>query len=196
MNKCTTKPSLFLISFVLIHILLFLMRNEDQVFWYMMTGIFLLTTFSYLVYNRHLTSRRIGQSLFASIIAIVAIVVLYSILVQFLPAIRHQAIMETLISMGVHYRWQLMISLAVTVALHELYFRTLLQETISSPVLAVIITSSASVSLFTWVLSPEQLVTLIGIQIITAAAFQYSKRLITPITSVVGSVIILILLYT
>jgi len=172
------------------------MRNEDQVFWYMMTGIFLLTTFSYLVYNRHLTSRRIGQSLFASIIAIVAIVVLYSILVQFLPAIRHQAIMETLISMGVHYRWQLMISLAVTVALHELYFRTLLQETISSPVLAVIITSSASVSLFTWVLSPEQLVTLIGIQIITAAAFQYSKRLITPITSVVGSVIILILLYT
>lgn len=40
MTKWTTKPSLFLISFVLFHILLFLMRNEDQVFWHMMTGIF------------------------------------------------------------------------------------------------------------------------------------------------------------
>ncbi|TDL93381.1 hypothetical protein ERX27_10660 [Macrococcus brunensis] len=195
MTEWTTKPSLFLISFVLFHILLFLMRNEDQVFWHMMTGIFLLTTFSYLVYKRHLTSRRIGQSLLASIIGVIAIVVLYSILVQFLPDIRYQAIMETLISMGVHYRWQLMISLAVTVALHELYFRTMLQETITHPVLAVILTSLTSVSLFIWVLSPEQLVTLVGIQLITAAAFQYSKRLITPITTVIGAVIILILLY-
>ncbi|TDM05106.1 hypothetical protein, partial [Macrococcus lamae] len=138
----------------------------------MMTGIFLLTTFSYLLYKRHLTSRRIGQSLLASLIASVAIVVLYTVLVQFLPAISYEAIMTTLISIGVHYRWQLMISLAVTVPLHELYFRTMLQEQMTNPVLAVILTSLASVSLFIWVLSVQQLITLVGIQLITAAAFQ------------------------
>ncbi|TDM14893.1 CPBP family glutamic-type intramembrane protease [Macrococcus bovicus] len=195
MTKVTSKPSLFLISFVLFHILLFLMRQEDQVFWHMMTGIFLLTTFSYLLYKRHLTSRRIGQSLLASLIASVAIVVLYTVLVQFLPAISYEAIMTTLISIGVHYRWQLMISLAVTVPLHELYFRTMLQEQMTNPVLAVILTSLASVSLFIWVLSVQQLITLVGIQLITAAAFQYSKRLITPIAATICATIILILFY-
>ncbi|GGA98474.1 CPBP family intramembrane metalloprotease [Macrococcus hajekii] len=196
MSKLARKPSLFILSFLLFHLLLFLMRHENRVFWYMITGIFLLTSFSYIRYSRHLASRRISQSIAAGLIAVILIVLFYTVAAQYIPDISYNKVMKTLITSGVHYRWQLMISLAVTIPLHELYFRTMLQETIPHPLVAVVLTSVASVSLFYWALSPAQLLAMFIMQLILAASFQFTRRLITPIIGQIGSVIALILLFT
>ncbi|TDM03819.1 CPBP family glutamic-type intramembrane protease [Macrococcus carouselicus] len=196
MTKWLSRPSLFLMSFLFFHLLIFVARDTERVFWHMVTGIFLLTTFSSLEYKRNLTSRRIGQSISTGLLSAAALIAVYIIAEHFIPAVRYPAVMKTLIDIGVHYRWQLMVSLALTVPLHELYFRTMLQETISNPALAVVVTSLASVSLFIWTLSPLQLLTLFLFQLVLATGYQYSRRLITPITGQILSVVILILLYT
>ena len=58
--KNTSKPLIwFVASFIVFHLILFIMWGEHQEYWYLYTGIMLIAGISYVFYQRDITSKRL-----------------------------------------------------------------------------------------------------------------------------------------
>ena len=62
--KNTSKPLIwFVASFIVFHLILFIMWGEHQEYWYLYTGIMLIAGISYVFYQRDITSKRLLTSI-------------------------------------------------------------------------------------------------------------------------------------
>ncbi|HCX9614034.1 TPA: CPBP family intramembrane metalloprotease, partial [Staphylococcus aureus] len=52
MNKISKALTWFIISFIIFHLILFIMWGEHQEYWYLYTGIMLIAGISYVFYQR------------------------------------------------------------------------------------------------------------------------------------------------
>ena len=74
--KTNTKALLwFVISFVVFHIILFIMWGERQEYWYLYTGIMLFAGISYVFYQRDLESKRLLTSIGIGILTAIALII-------------------------------------------------------------------------------------------------------------------------
>ncbi len=195
----TKKPlTWFVITYLIFQLIVILMRNDEQVFWHIMTGLMLFASVSYLFYERSIESKRIPTSVGVGIAASFAIVIVHALISYIIKDVHYFHILKTLVTVGVYYKWQLIITMVVTIPLHELYMRTMLQQRLmehTSKWAAVLITSLASALLFVWTLNLELVLFIFVIQCILAVSYAYTKRLITPMIGQILAIIILILIH-
>ncbi|KAA1042616.1 CPBP family glutamic-type intramembrane protease [Macrococcus equipercicus] len=193
------KPLLwFIVTYIVFQIILIVMRNEEQVFWHIMTGIMLFSSISYVFYERSIRSKRILISIAAGITASIAILLVYMAASAMTTDVHYFHLLKTLVSIGVYYKWQLIISLIVTVPLHELYMRSMLEQRlmeVTSPWLSVIVTSAASALLFVWTLDSQLVLFIFVVQLLLAVSYAYTKRLITPMIGQILAIVLLIIIY-
>lgn len=182
--------------YAFMHVVLFLLRDEAQVFWQVYTGLLLFSSLGYIFYERNITSKRLMTSIGAGLITSVIIVLIYRALLQINLALSFTALLRELVAMGVHYKWQLIVTLVVAVPLHELFMRALLQDNMTRymhPILAGVISSLLSALLFSYAVDLEVVVILFIIQLVLSFSYLYTKRLITPVLGAVTAIITLII---
>ncbi|WBF52154.1 type II CAAX prenyl endopeptidase Rce1 family protein [Macrococcoides canis] len=184
--------------YAFMHVVLLLLRDETQVFWYVYTGLLLFSSLGYIFYERNITSKRLMTSIGVGVITSVIIILIYYVLLQMNIALSFTALLSELVAMGVYYKWQLIITLVVAVPLHELFMRALLQDNLSRymhPVAAAVISSLLSALLFSYAVNIKVVAMLLIIQLILSFSYLYTKRLITPVLGAVIAIIALIIIY-
>ena len=82
----------FISSFVLFHILLFIMKGEKEVFWYLYTGIMLIAGISYIFYQREIKSKRLLQSIGYGLIGAIFLVLLQLLLSLIYSGLSYEAL--------------------------------------------------------------------------------------------------------
>ncbi|TDM12421.1 CPBP family intramembrane glutamic endopeptidase [Macrococcus lamae] len=193
------KPLIwFVFIYIFFQTILILMRHEEQVFWHIITGLMLLSSISYVFYERSIDSRRIPVSIAAGIGASITIVLIHTLASYVTKDVHYFHILKTLVSIGVYYKWQLILSLMITVPLHELFMRSMLQQRlmdITRPWIAILITSAASALLFIWTLNFQLVLFIFIVQCILAVSYAYTKRLITPMIGQILAIVILIFIH-
>ncbi|TDM17498.1 CPBP family intramembrane metalloprotease [Macrococcoides canis] len=184
--------------YAFMHVVLLLLRDETQVFWYVYTGLLLFSSLGYIFYERNITSKRLMTSIGVGVITSVIIILIYHVLLQMNIALSFTALLSELVAMGVYYKWQLIITLVVAVPLHELFMRALLQDNLSRymhPVVAAVISSLLSALLFSYAVNLNVGAMLLIIQLILSFSYLYTKRLITPVLGAVIAIMALIIIY-
>ena len=68
MNRISNALIWFIVSFIVFHIILYIMWGEKQEYWYLYTGIMLIAGISYIFYQRDIESKRLLTSLGIGII--------------------------------------------------------------------------------------------------------------------------------
>ncbi|MCE4955699.1 type II CAAX prenyl endopeptidase Rce1 family protein [Macrococcoides caseolyticum] len=198
MNIIKKPVAGFILLFSLFHIILLMMRSEHQVFWHLYTGMMLFASISYIYYERNIESKRLLDSVITGILASFVIVTLHTLLSFILKDIHYFNVLKEAVRLGVYVKWQLMITLVISIPIQELMFRTLLQNTTDerfNRYLSGCIVSIAVTSLFMHVLSIQILVFIFIVQFVLALSYSHTKRLITPLTGSVLSIILLMLIY-
>ncbi|QNR07474.1 CPBP family glutamic-type intramembrane protease [Macrococcoides canis] len=184
--------------YAFMHVVLLLLHDEAQVFWYVYTGLLLFSSLGYIFYERNITSKRLMTSIGVGLISSVIIILIYHVLLQMNIALSFNALLGELVAMGVYYKWQLIITLVVAVPLHELFMRALMQDNLSRymyPVAAAVISSLLSALLFSYAVNLKVVAMLLIIQLVLSFSYLYTKRLITPVLGAVIAIIALIIIY-
>lgn len=188
----------FMMLFVLYHIVLIFMRNEHQVFWHLYTGLMLLASVGYIYYERNINSKRLLDSIITGILASFIIVIIHTGLSFIFKDLHFFHVIKQLVKLGVYVKWQLIITLVISIPLQELMFRNLFQNQLDewmNRYLSALIVSILATSLFMYVVSYEILIFIWMTQFILALSYRHTNRLITPITGQVCAIIILILIH-
>lgn len=76
MNKISKALTWFIISFIIFHLILFIMWGEHQEYWYLYTGIMLIAGISYVFYQRDIESKRLLTSIGVGIITAIILIML------------------------------------------------------------------------------------------------------------------------
>ncbi len=63
MNKISKALTWFIISFIIFHLILFIMWANTREYWYLYTGIMLIAGISYVFYQRDIESKRLLTSI-------------------------------------------------------------------------------------------------------------------------------------
>ncbi|QCT74469.1 type II CAAX prenyl endopeptidase Rce1 family protein [Macrococcoides canis] len=198
MKKIDRALAVLFAIYAFMHVVLLLLRDETQVFWYVYTGLLLFSSLGYIFYERNITSKRLMTSIGVGLITSVIIILIYHVLLQMNIALSFTALLGELVAMGVYYKWQLIITLVVAVPLHELFMRALMQDNLSRymhPVAAVVISSLLSALLFSYAVNIKVVAMLLIIQLVLSFSYLYTKRLITPVLGAVIAIIALIIIY-
>lgn len=198
MNRLKKPLIGFLLLFVVFHIILLLMRNEHQVFWHLYTGMMLLSSVGYIYYERNIHSKRLLDAFITGILAGLLIIIMHTMLSFVFKDIHYFHILKTLISLGVYFKWQLVITLLVSIPLQELMIRTMLQDALSERLnvwICAIFVSLAITSLFMYTLSVQMLIFIFIAQMILALSYAHTKRLITSMTAQIIAIILFALIY-
>ena len=188
----------FFVTFILFHIVLFMMHGEKQVYWYIYTGLMLVCSIGYIYYERNVDSRRLMDSIITGVLTSFAIVLIHTVLSLIIKDIHYFQVLKSLVHLGVYFKWQLIISLVVAIPLHELFFRSVLQNELMNKyntLIACLFTSLLSTSLFFWSVNWKVIIFIFIVQMILAASYAHTKRLITPMIGQILSIIILILIH-
>ncbi|QIH75533.1 type II CAAX prenyl endopeptidase Rce1 family protein [Macrococcoides canis] len=198
MKKIDRALAVLFAIYAFMHVVLLLLRDETQVFWYVYTGLLLFSSLGYIFYERNITSKRLMTSIGVGLITSVIIILIYHVLLQMNIALSFTALLGELVAMGVYYKWQLIITLVVAVPLHELFMRALMQDNLSRymyPVAAAVISSLLSALLFSYAVNIKVVAMLLIIQLVLSFSYLYTKRLITPVLGAVIAIIALIIIY-
>lgn len=198
MKKIDRALAVLFAIYAFMHVVLLLLRDETQVFWYVYTGLLLFSSLGYIFYERNITSKRLMTSISVGLITSVIIILIYHVLLQMNIALSFNALLGELVAMGVYYKWQLIITLVVAVPLHELFMRALMQDNLSRymhPVAAAAISSLLSALLFSYAVNLKVVAMLLIIQLVLSFSYLYTKRLITPVFGAVIAIIALIIIY-
>ncbi|WP_414055990.1 CPBP family glutamic-type intramembrane protease [Macrococcus equi] len=188
----------FLLLFGIIHIILFIMHSEHQVFWHIYTGLMLLTSIGYIYYERNINSRRLVDSFITGIVVALAIVILHTLFSIVFNDLHYYNLMKKMIHLGVYVKWQLVITLVLSIPLQELFMRNMLQNYLNenfNRYIASLIVSLCATSLFMYVVSLPVLFSIFITQFILALSYYHTKRLITPITGQILAIIIFMLIH-
>lgn len=193
-----SKPLILFASlFILFHLILLLMHHEKQVFWHIYTGFMLLLSLSYIYYERNINSKRLLESIITGVLAAIIILIAHALLSVILPDIRYFHILKVMVSLGIYFKWQLIISFVVSF-LFELYIRSILQNELMQRLnvgLTIFIVAIISTSFFSWAVSLQILSFIFIVECIVAASYQNTKRLITPLIGKLLAMLILMLMY-
>lgn len=188
----------FLSLFIIFHIILFGMRSEHQVFWYLYTGLMLFSSVGYIYYERNIHSKRLLDAIITGILASFIIVIIHTMLSLIMKDIGYFHLLKVIVGLGVYVKWQLIISLFLSIPLQELFFRNMLQNYLDerfNQFVSAFIVSLCVTSLFIYYISTELLIFIFIVQIILALSYYNTKRLITPIIGQIIAVIIVMLIY-
>jgi membrane protease YdiL (CAAX protease family) len=190
----------FISSFVLFHILLFIMKGEKEVFWYLYTGIMLIAGISYIFYQREIKSKRLLQSIGYGLIGAIFLVLLQLLLSLIYSSLSYVALFKELMRAGVFYKWQMLVTIVIAIPCHELYIRTILQnqlqQKLSQPIIAIVIAALASSSLFLYLGNIPIFVFILLAQLILSTLYFYTKRIITSYIAQVAAIIILVIIFS
>ncbi|WP_210618017.1 type II CAAX prenyl endopeptidase Rce1 family protein [Mammaliicoccus lentus] len=190
----------FISSFVLFHILLFIMKGDKEVFWYLYTGIMLIAGISYIFYQREIKSKRLLQSIGYGLIGAIFLVLLQLLLSLIYNGLSYEALFKELMRAGVFYKWQMLVTIVIAIPCHELYIRTILQnqlqQKLSQPIIAIVIAALASSSLFLYLGNIPIFVFIFLAQLILSTLYFYTKRIITSYIAQVAAIIILVIIFS
>lgn len=190
----------FISSFILFHILLFIMKGEKEVFWYLYTGIMLIAGISYVFYQREIKSKRLLQSIGYGLIGAIFLVLLQLLLSFIYSGLSYESLFKELMRAGVFYKWQMLVTIVIAIPCHELYIRTILQnqlqQKLSQPIIAIVIAALASSSLFLYLGNIPIFVFILLAQLILSTLYFYTKRIITSYIAQVAAIIILVIIFS
>ncbi|WP_414043576.1 CPBP family glutamic-type intramembrane protease [Macrococcus animalis] len=198
MNQLKKPIVGFLMLFILFHVILFAMRNEHQVFWHLYTGLMLLSSIGYIYYERSIASKRLLDAIITGILASFIIMILHTLLSFILRDLHYFNVLKEIVKLGVYVKWQLLITLFVSIPLQELMMRIMLQDYLDerfNRIITSVIVSLCVTSLFIYTVDIQILIFIFLTQFILAISYHHTKRIITPITGQIVAIVLLILIY-
>lgn len=173
----------FIASFVVFHLILFIMWGEHQEYWYLYTGIMLIAGISYVFYQRDINSKRLLTSIGVGILTGIVLIIIQLIFSLLSSQISYPELIKELSRTGVYFKWQMLVTLIFVIPCHELYMRTVLQKELSNFKLptwvVILIPAICSSSLFIY-LDKWWIVAFIFVtQIVLSISYQYTRRIVT-----------------
>lgn len=189
----------FIISFLVFHVILYIMWGEKQEYWYLYTGIMLIAGVSYVFYQRDIESKRLLTSIGVGILSGLALIIIQLIFAAISYDLKYSELIKELTRTGVYFKWQMLVTLLFVIPCHELYMRTVLQkELIKLNIpnwLSFIITALCSASLF-YYLDNLWIVSLIFIvQILLSISYLYTRRIATTVIAQIVAVVLLLIFH-
>lgn len=194
--KNTSKPLIwFVASFIVFHLILFIMWGEHQEYWYLYTGIMLIAGISYVFYQRDITSKRLLISIGVGVITGVVLVIIQLIFSLISSQITYTELIKELSRTGVYFKWQMLITILFVIPCHELYMRAVLQKELNKFRLprwiTILIPALCSSSLFIYLDKWWIVIFIFIAQVILSLSYQYTRRIVT---SSLGQIVAIILL--
>lgn len=194
--KNTSKPLIwFFASFIVFHLILFIMWGEHQEYWYLYTGIMLIAGISYVFYQRDITSKRLLTSIGVGVITGVVLVIIQLIFSLISSQITYTELIKELSRTGVYFKWQMLITILFVIPCHELYMRAVLQKELNKFRLprwiTILIPALCSSSLFIYLDKWWIVIFIFIAQVILSLSYQYTRRIVT---SSLGQIVAIILL--
>ena len=194
--KNTSKPLIwFVASFIVFHLILFIMWGEHQEYWYLYTGIMLIAGISYVFYQRDITSKRLLTSIGVGVITGVVLVIIQLIFSLISSQITYTELIKELSRTGVYFKWQMLVTILFVIPCHELYMRAVLQKELNKfrlpRWLTILIPSFCSSSLFIYLDKWWIVIFIFIAQVILSLSYQYTRRIVT---SSLGQIVAIILL--
>ena len=189
----------FIISFLVFHVILYIMWGEKQEYWYLYTGIMLIAGVSYVFYQRDIESKRLLTSIGVGIMSGLALIIIQLIFAAISYDLKYSELIKELTRTGVYFKWQMLVTLLFVIPCHELYMRTVLQkELIKLNIpnwLSIIITALCSASLF-YYLDNLWIVSFIFIvQILLSISYLYTRRIATTVIAQIVAVVLLLIFH-
>lgn len=189
----------FIISFLVFHVILYIMWGEKQEYWYLYTGIMLIAGVSYVFYQRDIESKRLLTSIGVGILSGLTLIIIQLIFAAISYDLKYSELIKELTRTGVYFKWQMLVTLLFVIPCHELYMRTVLQkELIKLNIpnwLSIIITALCSASLF-YYLDNLLIVSLIFIvQILLSISYLYTRRIATTVIAQIVAVVLLLIFH-
>lgn len=189
----------FIISFLVFHVILYIMWGEKQEYWYLYTGIMLIAGVSYVFYQRDIESKRLLTSIGVGILSGLTLIIIQLIFATISYDLKYSELIKELTRTGVYFKWQMLVTLLFVIPCHELYMRTVLQkELIKLNIpnwLSIIITALCSASLF-YYLDNLWIVSLIFIvQILLSISYLYTRRIATTVIAQIVAVVLLLIFH-
>ncbi|MDS3866068.1 MULTISPECIES: CPBP family glutamic-type intramembrane protease [Staphylococcus] len=194
--KNTSKPLIwFVASFIVFHLILFIMWGEHQEYWYLYTGIMLIAGISYVFYQRDITSKRLLTSIGVGVITGVVLVIIQLIFSLISSQITYTELIKELSRTGVYFKWQMLVTILFVIPCHELYMRAVLQKELNKfrlpRWLSILIPALCSSSLFIYLDKWWIVIFIFIAQVILSLSYQYTRRIVT---SSLGQIVAIILL--
>lgn len=194
--KNTSKPLIwFVASFIVFHLILFIMWGEHQEYWYLYTGIMLIAGISYVFYQRDITSKRLLTSIGVGVITGVVLVIIQLIFSLISSQITYTELIKELSRTGVYFKWQMLVTILFVIPCHELYMRAVLQKELNKFKLprwiTILIPALCSSSLFIYLDKWWIVIFIFIAQVILSLSYQYTRRIVT---SSLGQIVAIILL--
>ena len=193
--KNTSKPLIwFVASFIVFHLILFIMWGEHQEYWYLYTGIMLIAGISYVFYQRDITSKRLLTSIGVGVITGVVLVIqlIFSLISS---QITYTELIKELSRTGVYFKWQMLVTILFVIPCRELYMRAVLQKELNKFRLprwiTILIPALCSSSLFIYLDKWWIVIFIFIAQVILSLSYQYTRRIVT---SSLGQIVAIILL--
>lgn len=189
----------FIASFIVFHLILYIMWGEHQEYWYLYTGIMLIAGISYVFYQRDINSKRLLSSIGVGIITSVLLIIIQLIFSLLSPQLSYAELIKELTRTGVYFKWQMLVTLIFVIPCHELYMRTVLQKELTKfklPTwLIIIVTSLCSSSLFIY-LDKWWIVAFIFVtQVVLSMSYQYTRRIVTTSLGQIVAIILLLIFH-
>ena len=194
--KNTSKPLIwFVASFIVFHLILFIMWGEHQEYWYLYTGTMLIAGISYVFYQRDITSKRLLTSIGVGVITGVVLVIIQLIFSFISSQITYTELIKELSRTGVYFKWQMLVTILFVIPCHELYMRAVLQKELNKfrlpRWLTILIPALCSSSLFIYLDKWWIVIFIFIAQVILSLSYQYTRRIVT---SSLGQIVAIILL--
>ena len=197
MNKISTALIWFIVSFIVFHVILFIMRGEHQVYWNLYTGIMLFAGISYVFYQRDLESKRLLNSIGIGLLAGLVLIIVQLVMSAIAPELKYAELVKLLTKTGVAFKWQMFVTLFLVVPCHELYMRTVLQKELLKLKIpgwiAVLITAICSASLFYYLGNLWIVLFVFIAQVILSFSYLYSRRIVTTVIAQIVAVVVLLI---
>lgn len=199
MNRISNALIWFIISFIVFHIILYIMWGEKQEYWYLYTGIMLIAGISYIFYQRDIESKRLLTSLGMGIITGIILIIIQLIIAAISPDIKYASLIKELTRTGVYFKWQMLVTLLFVIPCHELYMRTVLQKELlklNIPMwLSVLITAICSASLFFYLDKMWIVFFVFIVQLVLSLSYYYTRRIATTVIAQIVAVVILLIFH-
>lgn len=199
MNKMSKALIWFVISFIIFHVILYVMWGEKQVYWYLYTGIILIAGISYVFYQRDIESKRLLTSLGIGILVGVVLILIQLITSAMVADLKYSELIKELTRTGVYFKWQMLVTLVFVIPCHELYMRTVLQKELLKlnipGWIGVIISALCSASLFFYLDKMWIVFFVFLVQIVLSISYLYTRRIATSVVAQIVAVVILLLFH-
>ncbi|OEL03932.1 CPBP family glutamic-type intramembrane protease [Staphylococcus casei] len=199
MDRISKALIWFVVSFLVFHVILYIMWGEKQEYWYLYTGIMLIAGISYTFYQRDIESKRLLTSLGVGIIVGIVLILVQLIIAAIVSDLKYSELIKELTRTGVYFKWQMLVTLIFVIPCHELYMRTVLQKELLKlkipSWLAIVITALCSASLFYYLDNLWIVFFIFIVQIVLSLSYLYTRRIATTVIAQIVAVVILLIFH-